>query len=37
MELSNIEDKDIQINRLILLGILLGIGLLVAIGVWWLA
>jgi len=37
MEISNMSDSEIKRNRLILLGIILGLILLVVLGVWWLA
>jgi len=37
MELSNLTQEDIKRNKLILLGILLGIIVLIVISVWWLA
>ena len=37
MELSNLTNTQIKRNRLIFLGILLGIILLITLGIWWLA
>jgi hypothetical protein len=36
IEISNIPEKQKRLNKKVFLGILLGIILLVAIGVWWL-